>query len=122
MHEEPYAQAMLDMALERAGNRTVKEIYLGVGRFSAVVPASLELFFSHLSRGTTAEGARLIFETIPVTLFCKNCLKTFTLDIPPDQPVKPVLGRHLNQGCSCCGEKLSIKGGLTVEMIRLKVE
>ena len=121
MHEEPYAQAMLDMALEKAENRTITEICLGVGRFSAIVPASLEIFFSHLSRGTPAEKARLVFETIPVTLACNHCQKIITLDIPLDQPVQAALGLQLKQGCSCGGTKLSIKGGLTIEMISLKV-
>lgn len=122
MHEEPYAQAMLDMALEKAENRTIKEICLGVGRFSAIVPESLEMFFSHLSRGTAAQSARLVFKTVPVTLSCKNCRKIITLDIPLDQPVQAALGRRLAQGCSCGEKKLSIQGGLTIEMISLKVE
>ena len=123
MHEEPYAQAMLDMALGKAGDRVIKEICLGVGRFSAIVPSSLEIFFSYLSRGTLAEGARLVFETIPVTLSCENCREIITLDIPLDQPVQTALGQQLKQGCPFCGwKKIRIKGGLTIDMISLKVE
>lgn len=121
MHEEPYAQAMLDMAIERANGRMIKTVRMGVGRFSAIVPTSLELFFSFLSRGTPAQQAELIFETIPVTLACRHCKKQMTLDIADDQPVPPVLARHLAQGCTCGAKKLNIIDGLSVEMISLEL-
>ncbi|WP_022665195.1 hydrogenase maturation nickel metallochaperone HypA [Desulfospira joergensenii] len=121
MHEEPYAQSILDMALEKAGSRPIKKVILGLGRFSAIEPESLELFFSHLSRGTPAQGAILVFETVPVTLTCKTCSAVLTLDIPLDQPVRPALGRYLSRGCSCGSTSLSFSGGLGLDLIRLEL-
>ena len=122
MHEEPYAQAMLDMALEKAGSRPVKKIVLGLGRFSAIEPESLALFFTHLSRGTPAQGAVLVFETVPVTLVCKECSVLISLDIPPDQPVRPALGEYFARGCSCGGKSLSLAGGLGLDLLRLEID
>ncbi len=120
VHEEPYAQAMLDMAIERANGRMIKTsgwVWAG----SAPLSRHLGTVFSFLSRGTHAQGADLIFETIPVTLICRHCRKQITLDIADDQPVPPVLARHLAQGCTCGTKKLDIINGLTVEMISLEL-
>ncbi len=122
MHEEPYAQAILDLALERAGGRPVSSIRLGAGRFSTVVPASLEMFFSHLSQGTPAEGAQLIFEIIPLTLTCCACQTVLTLEIPAHQAVQPVLSAYLQAGCRCGQKQLRPSGGLTVELISMTVK
>lgn len=122
MHEEPYAQAILDMVLDSAGNRPVHRIWLAVGRFSAVVPESLELFFSHLSRGTPAQDAILIFETVPVTLTCKDCGAVMAPAIPPHLPVKPILARCLAEGCACGSRSLSVTGGLGLDLIRMETD
>ncbi|MCG8635282.1 MAG: hydrogenase maturation nickel metallochaperone HypA [Desulfobacterales bacterium] len=120
MHEEPYAQAMLDLALEKAGPGRIKEIHLGVGGFSAIVPASLEIFFSHLSRGTRARGAVLVFEPLPVILTCRACNSDIALT--SHRPIRQVLAGQLKKGCSCGEKQLHITGGMTVELIRLKVD
>ncbi|BBO75694.1 hypothetical protein DSCW_31110 [Desulfosarcina widdelii] len=119
MHEEPYTQAMLDLALEEAGGRRITEIRLGVGRFSAIVPASVEVFFRYLSAGTLAERARLIFETVPVELTCTACGKIVTADIPSQVPIHPALGALLKKGCGCSLGKLTITGGLGFDLIDL---
>jgi Zn finger protein HypA/HybF involved in hydrogenase expression len=122
MHEEPYAQALLDMALERADGRVVTRMVIAVGRFSAVDPASLEIFFRHLSRGTPAMGAVLVFETVPVELTCKACHAARSLDIPLDLQVQPALAAALGQPCPCGGSGYSVTGGLGFDLLRLEVE
>jgi hydrogenase nickel incorporation protein HypA/HybF len=113
---------MLDLAVKEAGGRRFTAIRLGVGRFSAIVPASVEVFFSHLSIGTPAQGARLFFKTVPVALTCSACGRTAVLDIPEDVPVRPALGAALNGGCRCGEKKLRITGGLGFDLIGLTVE
>ncbi|SLM29852.1 putative hydrogenase nickel incorporation protein hypA [Desulfamplus magnetovallimortis] len=122
MHEEPYAQSILDMAIEKAGDRSITEIVLEVGRFSAIDPKSLEMFFVCLSKGTVAQKASLIFEIVPVTLECKMCHKTKTIDIPQDRPVQPFLASHFRDGCSCGSKKLTVTQGLGIEIATLKIE
>ena len=122
MHEEPYAQAILDQALDAAGGRIISRIRLGVGRFSAIVPDSLSLFFAHLSRGTAAESAELVFETVPVVLTCRTCGAENTLDIPEDIPVRPALARSLAGGCPCGSGEVKVSGGLGLDLISVEVE
>jgi hydrogenase nickel incorporation protein HypA/HybF len=119
MHEEPYTQAMLDMVLQEAGGKRITEIRIGVGRFSAIVPAAVEVFFRYLSSGTPAEGACLVFETVPVELTCTACGRIVTPDIPPQAPIHPALGAIFKQGCPCGAGKLTITGGLGFDLINL---
>jgi hydrogenase nickel incorporation protein HypA/HybF len=121
MHEETYTQAILDLAFKEADGRQITEIRLGIGRFSAIVPASVEVFFRHLSKGTSAQGARLNFKTIPVELTCSGCGKMSALDIDLDVPVRPALAAALNKGCRCGEKKLKITGGLGCDLIGLTV-
>tara|TARA_B100000614_G_scaffold201776_1_gene183117 strand:- start:189 stop:566 length:378 start_codon:yes stop_codon:yes gene_type:complete len=122
VHEEPYAQAMLDLALSESSGRTITRIFLGVGRFSAIVPDSLSVFFTHLSRGTPAENAELVFETIPVVITCRACGENRTLDIPDKIPVRPALARHLAAGCDCGSNDLTVTGGLGLDLLTVEVE
>ena len=122
MHEEPYAQAMLDLVLQEADEKKILEIRLGVGRFSAIVPASMEVFFRYLSAGTPAEGARLVFETVPVELTCTACARKMEPDIPLNDPIHQVLGAIFKDGCPCGSGKLTITGGLGVDLIDLSIE
>ena len=121
MHEEPYAQAMLDLALDSSDGRIITRIFLGVGRFSAIVPDSLAVFFTHLSRGTKAEGAELVFETDPVVLTCRDCGRDRSLDIPEDTPVRPALAHHLAAGCGCGSKNQKVTGGLGLDLLKVEV-
>ncbi|MCG8683727.1 MAG: hydrogenase/urease maturation nickel metallochaperone HypA [Desulfobacterales bacterium] len=122
MHEEPYAQAMLDLALEKSNGLTISRIILGVGRFSAIVPDSLAVFFTHLSKGTKAENAELVFEIEPIILTCKICGTQISPKIPMDVPVRPALAKHLAAGCRCGEKQLSVTGGLGLDMLRIEVD
>lgn len=119
MHEEPYTQAILDLALEESGGKKIAEIRLAVGRFSAIAPASVEVFFRHLSKGTPAQGARLVFTSVPISLTCTACGKTSILEIDPEVPVLPALGAALHNGCRCGEKKLKVTGGLGFDMVGL---
>jgi hydrogenase nickel incorporation protein HypA/HybF len=122
MHEEPYTQALLDLALREAGGRRIVAIRLGVGQFSAIVAGAVEVFFRHLSAGTPAQGARLVFETVPLELTCTACGRTSGLDGGPDAPVRPALAAALRRGCPCGGARLTITGGLGFDLLGLTVE
>lgn len=122
MHEEPYTQAILDLALKEAEGKRIIEIRLGVGRFSAIVPAAVEVFFRHLSMGTSAQHARLVFESIPVELTCTDCGRKRVPEIPLQAPIRPALSAALARGCPCGKGKLKITGGLGFDLIGLTVD
>jgi Zn finger protein HypA/HybF involved in hydrogenase expression len=122
MHEEPYTQALLDLALREAGGRRIVEIRLGVGQFSAIVAGAVEVFFRHLSVGTPALGARLVFQTVALELTCTACGRTSGLDGGPDAPVRPALASALSRGCPCGEPTLKITGGLGFDLLGLTVD
>ena len=121
MHEEPYTQALLDMVLAKADGKAVTEIRLAVGQCSAIVPAAVEIFFRHLSEGTRAQGAALVFEARPVELTCTVCGTIVAPEISAAMPIRQALGLALARGCTHCEGKLKITGGLGFDLINLTV-
>ena len=80
MHEMPVTQTLLNMALEHARGRRVTDVYLQVGKMSAIIPDSVEVFFDYLSKDTLAEGAKLHFTMMPVEMTCQDCGRPAELD------------------------------------------
>jgi hydrogenase nickel incorporation protein HypA/HybF len=50
-----------------------------IGALSHVAPEAMAFAFDAVSRGTVAQGARLIIETIPGSGWCTDCAKTVPL-------------------------------------------
>ena len=76
MHELAVTQQVLDIVLshaERAGARRVNRIDLVIGDMTSFVDDSIQFFFDALSEGTAAQGAKLVFRRVPVTLRCRQC-------------------------------------------------
>jgi len=121
MHEMPVAQHVLNLALQAAGRRRVTDIYLRVGELSAVVPASVEVFFAHLSRGTPAEGARLHFQSAALAMHCPDCHRPADLSPWRDLPPIMAMARALARGCPC-GGRLLVTDGAGFELTEVVVE
>ena len=51
----------------------VLEIDLRVGEYSGVIPACIEEYFPLVSKGTAAEGAKLVMATVPAEFKCSDC-------------------------------------------------
>lgn len=76
MHEMAITQALLDMAVSKAqesGAQTIKQINLVVGDMSSVLDESVQFYFDFLSKGSIAEGARLIFKRLRIKARCRKC-------------------------------------------------
>jgi len=83
VHELAVTQSMLDLALkhaEQAGARRITCINLVVGELSGIVDESVQFYFDFVSKGTPAEGARLVFERQPARFRCRVCGHEFTLE------------------------------------------
>ncbi len=81
----------------------IAKINLKVGKLAAVVADSLRFCFEVASKGTPAEGARLVIEEIPVQLRCRGCGRTWTAQEPVfvcqdcrSTEVKMISGRELD--------------------------
>ena len=93
MHEVALAQGVLDTVLKEAarhGGGHIPEIRLRVGRLSRVAPESLQLAFEALSRGTCAEGAKLLIEPVPLRVRCRSCQAES--EVAPERMVCPACG------------------------------
>ncbi len=84
MHELYATQAILDRALEKAGEQSAKRItnvYLVVGEISTYADDSVQFYWDEISKGTIAEASALHFRHVPAELQCMAC---FTKYHPPE--------------------------------------
>ncbi len=76
MHELAVTRSLIDLVereAEKQGFHRVLEIRLKVGEYSGIVPACILDLFPYASGGTAAEGAGLVFETVPGSFLCSEC-------------------------------------------------
>ena len=94
MHELAATQSMLAIALDaarKAGAARVLSIDLVIGDLSTMVDDSVQLYFDVLSRGTPAEGARLVVRRVPGEATCLDCSARWPARAPLD-PACPTCG------------------------------
>jgi hydrogenase nickel incorporation protein HypA/HybF len=113
MHEMSISQALLDMAVDKAGEAgaaSIKQINLVIGEMSSVIDESVQFYFDFLSKGTPAEGALLTFKRLPVRARCRACSTEF-------QPEGEIWR------CPQCGEQnFELCGGSEFYMDSIEVE
>ena len=82
MHELPVIQSILDIVLNHARMNQVSRVHsiaLAIGELSDLQDEWLQRYFDYISKGTIAEGARLVIERTPVVLKCANCAKEISV-------------------------------------------
>jgi hydrogenase nickel incorporation protein HypA/HybF len=122
MHEMPFTQSILEMALKTAAGKPIRKIHLRVGQLSAIVPESVEVFFAYLSKDTQAEGASLVFEMVPITLTCRNCGEIIKLPTDTDSSPRQILAAAFRNGCPCTQGDFTVSDGLGFDLIDIDVE
>ena len=93
MHELALARSLIEMVDEYAfknGGRRVRRINCRLGELSAMTRA-LYFCFESTSKGSRCEGAELVIEEVPLSVFCHTC-----------DAVKTPSGRF-NFRCPDCG-------------------
>jgi hydrogenase nickel incorporation protein HypA/HybF len=80
MHELSIAQAILDIALDHAGDRRVTQVDVRIGHLRQVVPDALMFAFQLVCDETPAEGARLDVTHVPAAGRCRACAAETELD------------------------------------------
>ena len=76
MHELALTKSLIDLVgreAEKQGFQRALEIRMKLGEYSGVIPEYILDLFPQASRGTAAEGAELIFETVPGCFLCIDC-------------------------------------------------
>ena len=75
MHELSIAMSIVDLAteeLERRGGR-INAVHLKLGALSGVVKEALLSSYEMACEDTPLQGSHLVFEEIPVVIFCAQC-------------------------------------------------
>lgn len=76
MHELAAVQNILQIVLEeadRARAMRITRVVLKVGKWSTFVPGAIRFYFNILAEGTSAEGAHLDIDVIPISYRCREC-------------------------------------------------
>jgi hydrogenase nickel incorporation protein HypA/HybF len=77
MHELSIALSLLEVAEEeiekQGGGARVEAVYLRMGPLSGIVKESLISAFELACERTPFEGSRLVFEDVPIVVFCSKC-------------------------------------------------
>lgn len=84
MHELAITENILDIVrrhAEGAEAKHVLSIYLVIGELSSLVDDCIQFYFDYLSRDTVAEGAKLVFERLPVEVECGACGHAWQPDV-----------------------------------------
>jgi len=75
MHELSIAMSIVELAqeeIEQRGGR-ISAVHLKLGALSGVVKEALLSSYVMACEDTCLEGSRLIFEDVPVIVFCPHC-------------------------------------------------
>ena len=76
MHELAVTRSLIDLVdreAKKQGFARALEIRLKLGAYSGIVPACILDLFPYAAKDTAAEGAELIFETVPARFTCPDC-------------------------------------------------
>lgn len=115
MHELPVTEAILKIVLKHAAkNNAVKVacVRLKVGRLCDLEAVWIQNYFTYLSRGTVAEGAKIEIERLPAVFVCQNCGEKY--EIGADGPI--------TIGCPHCGAKeVEVSSGLEYVVSEMEV-
>lgn len=81
MHETDMTKALLitvqDWWESQPERPEIKQIYLTVGQFTCVEPASLQFAFEVQTRNTFLDGAELVIQETPLIAFCHRCQEEY---------------------------------------------
>ncbi|MCR5664569.1 MAG: hydrogenase maturation nickel metallochaperone HypA [Oscillospiraceae bacterium] len=76
MHELSIARSLLELVertAEQEGFKRVLEIRIRMGEYSGIIPDCLREFFPIAAKGSRAEGAELVLDTVPAAFRCLDC-------------------------------------------------
>ena len=76
MHELVIVEGILDTVIPEVRKYNVEKILsirLKIGELSGVVPGCIHEYFGIAAKGTIAEGAKIIIETAPIRIRCRDC-------------------------------------------------
>lgn len=121
MHEMSIALSLLDMIKAKAGEHKVTGVHLQVGAISCVSPASLQNAFSHLSKDSVAQEAKLHFEILPLELDCVDCGRKTSIELKSGEKLMDILSQAYKTGCVCGSKNLKPAKGVQCNLASIEV-
>ncbi len=114
MHELSIALGIIDIADEEAaplGPGTIAAVHVKLGPLSGVVKEALVSAFDLAREGSSLARSSLVFEDVPITVFCPSC--------GSPRPVKSVY----DLSCQLCGTPgTEVISGRELEVVAMEVE
>ncbi len=113
MHETDMTQALImtvrDWWESQPERTDVEKVYLTVGKFTCVEPASLQFAFEVQTRNTFLDKAELVIQETPLIAFCHPC----------QQEYSPEYGSQY--ACPSCGHPMEdIRSGRELKIDRVE--
>ena len=113
MHETDMTKALIltvqDWVAEQPEHPPIKTVYLTVGEFTCVEPASLQFAFQVQRQNTCLAQAELVIEDIPLVAYCQLC----------QQDYRPKIG--LQYACPNCQAPMeNIRSGRELKIDRIE--
>jgi hydrogenase nickel incorporation protein HypA/HybF len=114
MHEGAIAESILRVVngAKPSGKSKITRVTVVAGALSGIENEPLLLWWSHLSKGTDAEGAEMVINRVAAHLVCQRC--SARKDYDGAAPIDP--------RCAACGANVSLEGGDELYVESLEVE
>lgn len=92
MHEMAVVSAIIDAICEAAAEDGASEVLsctLTVGAARDIHEDLLQTYFDWFSRGTAAEGVKVILNTVPLRYCCEECGRMYAFDLTEQRIIDP---------------------------------
>ncbi|KKM66127.1 hypothetical protein LCGC14_1484290 [marine sediment metagenome] len=122
MHEFAFAMNIFKVAEATAIKykaKRISEVLLEIGELTLIVPEMLQRSFEMATKGSIAEGAKLIIQIIPGKIKCRECEKISRVSITEEAQLT---GLQLFQCSHCLSKNTEIIEGKKANVKNIKIQ
>ncbi len=122
MHEFSFAYNIFKVAEATAIKNNAKkitEVLLEIGELTLIVPELLQRSFEMATKGSIAEGAKLIIEITPGKVRCRDCNKNSVVSLTKDAQLT---GLQLFKCSHCDSNNTEIIEGKKANVKNIKIQ
>ena len=122
MHEFAFAMSIFKVAEATAIKykaQKITEVLLEIGELTLIVPELLQRSFDMATRGSIAEGAKLIIQITPGKIKCRECEKISEVTLNEEAQLT---GLQLFQCSHCLSKNTEIVEGKKANVKNIKIQ
>ncbi len=122
MHEFAFAMSIFKVAEATAIKykaQKITEVLLEIGELTLIVPEMLQRSFDMATRGSIAEGAKLIIQITPGKIKCRECEKISEVTLNEEAQLT---GLQLFQCSHCLSKNTEIVEGKKANVKNIKIQ